>query len=212
MSDLLRDLHRELGALLDARDAATKPSSEPESGSMLGKWDPWYKTGQRNPNVSYGPPDTYKMAAAWLKGLSIEDWGCGYAQFKEFHEGGRYIGVDGTAGWADRVADLRHYQPISKPEGILLRHVLEHNPEWRAILANAVSSFTKRMVLVVFTPDSGTPGKDKPLAHVDAVNVDDLALPHAEIESFFSGCKVLDKKHVPTETGYSGETVWLIER
>src|SRR5271166_500073 len=116
---------------------------------MLGRWDPWYATGQRLA-ACYGPLDTYRIAEDWLRGLSIEDWGCGYAQFKDVHEG-PYRGVDGTKGWADVVADLRVH--TTRCEGLLLRHVLEHNPDWRVLLANAVQSFTKRMVLVVFTPD-----------------------------------------------------------
>lgn len=207
---LLRALRDELSAVIDrpataAPDAAaTEPLSPGES--MLGRWDPWYRTGHQ---ACYGPADTYRIAEEWLGGLHVEDWGCGYAQFREFHRG-PYVGIDGTKGWADIVADLRQIAPHATP-GLMMRHVLEHNPDWRRILAGAVGCFTKRMVLVVFTPDSG--GNDeKVLAHVDAVNVDDLALPHQEIESFFDGCRVLEKRFVPTLTGYTGETVWLVER
>jgi hypothetical protein len=203
---LLRSLRDELSAVLDA-PSPTDPPAAATSGSMLDRWEPWYASGHR---ACYGPSDTYQIAAEWLKGLSIEDWGCGYAQFRDFHHG-HYRGVDGTQGWADVVADLTKYRPDPRPEGILIRHVLEHNPDWRLILANAVASFTKRMVLVVFTPDAG-PGQEKILAHVSAVNVDDLSLSHAEIESFFSECKIVEKRHVPTATGYEGETVWRVER
>ena len=88
---------------------------------MLGRWAPWYSRGHRQ---SYGPTNTYYVAQEWLAGLSVEDWGCGYARFKEFHKG-PYKGVDGTAGWADHIADLTTYR--SDVEGILLRHVLDHN-------------------------------------------------------------------------------------
>lgn len=67
---------------------------------MLGRRAPWYAGGQRR---AYGPIDSYLEAEAWLSGLSVEDWGCGYARFKDFHKGG-YRGVDGTPGWADHVA------------------------------------------------------------------------------------------------------------
>lgn len=202
MTILLRALRDELSAVLDAPPARA-------AGSMIDRWAPWYKAGHQ---ACYGPSDTYRMAAEWLLGLAIEDWGCGYAQFQGFHSG-RYRGIDGTAGWADTVADLRDDDLGGpRPEGILIRHVLEHNPDWRLILKNAAARFTKRMVLVVFTPDSGAPGADKVLAHVSDVNVDDLALSHAEIESFFASCGVLEKHHVPTATGYEGETVWLVER
>lgn len=176
--------------------------------SMLNRWAPWYSTGQRRP---YGPTYTYLLAEEWLAGLHVEDWGCGYARFKDFHKGG-YVGVDGTAGWADHVADLTtHRNPT---EGLLLRHVLEHNHDWRAILRNAIASFTKRMVLVIFTPDSGIRNSEKVLAHVSALGVDDLALPHWTIEHEFlvQPCEVVTKTHLPTATGYSGETIWLVEK
>jgi hypothetical protein len=41
----------------------------------------------------------------------------------------------------------------SHAEGVFLRHVLEHNADgWRDILLNALRSFSRRMVLVVYTP------------------------------------------------------------
>lgn len=202
---LLRDLRDALSDVIDA-PSPTDPPVAP--AGMLNRWAPWYTTGHR---ACYGPSDTYRIAAEWLNGLAIEDWGCGYAQFRDFHRGA-YRGIDGTRGWANVVVDLTTYNPgeTMRPEGILLRHVLEHNSDWRSILRNAVAGFTKRMVLVVFTPDAGR--EERILAHVDAVNVDDLALPHQEIESFFGGCRKLDKVHVPTATGYSGETIWLVEK
>ena len=209
MKDLLLQLRDALNAVLDA------PKLNPrvkDPGSMLSKWAPWYSKGHK---ACYGPSDTYKLAAEWLKGLAIEDWGCGYAQFKTFHEG-PYTGIDGTDGSCDWVADLRLPLDAQIPhrkevEGILIRHILEHNPDWRLILKNAVASFKTRMVLVVFTPDAGGQ-HEKVLAHVDAVNVDDLALSHGEIESFFHECRVVDKKFLSTDTGYGGETIWLVER
>lgn len=210
----LRALYDELHAMF-GQGKDREPADPPPQGAspMLGRWDPWYRggTGKRLA-ACYGPSDTYVAAEAWLKGLAVEDWGCGYAQFREFHEG-PYRGVDGSAGWADVVADLTVYRssPTARPEGILLRHVLEHNRDWRRILMNAVTSFDKRMVLIVFTPDSGT-RKEKVLAHVDAVDVDDLSLPFAEIEAFFGDCKVLDRQHYPTATGYQGETLWRVEK
>lgn len=175
---------------------------------MLGRWAPWYAGGQRR---AYGPIDSYLEAEAWLSGLSVEDWGCGYARFKDFHKGG-YRGVDGTPGWADHVADLTTYR--SSTDGLLLRHVLEHNHDWRSILTNALASFTKRLVLVVFTPDSGIRNGEKTIGHVRALGVDDLALPHWSIENEFlvPPYEVVAKKHLPTATGYSGETIWFVEK
>ena len=171
---------------------------------MLGRWDPWYAGGTSKPN--YGPTDTYRIAAEWLRGLSVEDWGCGYARFREFHDG-PYVGVDGTRGWAAVIADLRHYR--SQTDGLLLRHVLEHNVDWRLILQNAAHSFRRRLALVLFTPDSGE--TERQLDFVAAVNVPDLALPFADIERALGGCAIT-RRHVPTATGYQGETVFLVEK
>jgi hypothetical protein len=199
-----------LHELRDALDEALGAPVLDEEPTMLGRWAPWYKAEPRFAH-SYGPEDSYLMAAGWLRGLAVEDWGCGYAHFESLHHG-PYVGIDGSGEWADKVVDLARYVADPPAEGVLVRHVLEHNPGWRKILASAVASFSKRMVLVVFTPDCGQPGRQAVLAHVDAVNVDDLALPHQEIETFFAGCAVLRKHHLPTATGYQGETVWLVER
>lgn len=179
-----------------------------DPGAMLGRWDPWY----RAPRFAhfYGPADTYAIAETWLRGLSVEDWGCGYARFGQVHEG-EYVGVDGSGPWAHVHADLRAAPTGARPEGLLLRHVLEHNPDWRAILTHAAARFTRRLVLVVFTPDSGSL-EDRPVGHVPELGVVDLALPHRVIDAAFGECRVLDKRHVPTATGYEGETVWLAER
>jgi hypothetical protein len=174
--------------------------------SMLNRWAPWYSTGQRC-KESYGPATSYTIASDWLAGLAVEDWGCGYAQFREYHKG-PYTGIDGTEGWADHICDLRTH--TSSTEGLLMRHVLEHNPDWRSVLKNAIASFTQRMVLVVFTPDSE--GPEKTLAFVASVGVHDLSLPFVEIEASFADCRILDRIHVATATGYQGETLWLVER
>jgi hypothetical protein len=48
------------------------------------------------------------------------------------------------------VADLADY--TSTTDGLVLRHVLEHDRRWPLILRNALASFRRRMVLVVSTP------------------------------------------------------------
>src|SRR5262249_18018834 len=76
---------------------------------------------------------------------------CCLGWFRRYVPAGRYVGVDGTASaFADRVADLRHY--TSATDGVLIRHVLEHDHGWRRILDNAVASFGRKMCLVLFTP------------------------------------------------------------
>ena len=105
----------------------------------------WPKHAKR-----YGAEDSYRLGMEWLKGCEVvEDWGCGPAYSKTYREG-KYVGIDGTEGFCDRVEALETYK--TSVEGIFMRHVLEHNLEWRPILENALSSFTKRMSLIFFTP------------------------------------------------------------
>ena len=114
---------------------------------ILGKWN--YGS---SPQFAYGDETSYKKAIEFLDGPhKIEDWGCGTAWAKKFVKQGRYIGIDGT--WSkhcDLVADLRTYK--SEAEAILIRHILEHNWEWKKILENALASYQKKLCLILFTP------------------------------------------------------------
>src|SRR5438105_15608245 len=103
----------------------------------VGACDYMYRD-QENP-LQDGAEVTYEVAAEWLKGLDVEDWGCGLAWFRRYATG-RYLGIDGSESrFCDRTADLTKY--VSNTPGLLLRHVLEHNYNWPAILDNAVASF-----------------------------------------------------------------------
>lgn len=113
-----------------------------------GEWD--HASGAKAP---YGTVFSYRKAAEFLDGICpvVEDWGCGYAAAKPYFKRSRYVGVDGSASpYADKVADLLEYR--SQADGILIRHVLEHNYDWPLILRNAVESFRRRMCLVFFLP------------------------------------------------------------
>lgn len=113
---------------------------------MLGKWALRYQSGVAFP---YGDEISYLKAAQFLNNCGrIEDWGCGTAWARRYFK--NYFGIDGTPGFADHVEDLRLYR--SKTDCIHLRHVLEHNLNWQIILENALESFTKRLVLTIFTP------------------------------------------------------------
>lgn len=98
----------------------------------------------------YGVEDSYKVGMAWLRDCRIvEDWGCGSARAKVYRVG-QYVGIDGTEGYCDIQSPLEEYR--SQVDGVFMRHVLEHNLDWRTILENALASFTKRMSLIFFTP------------------------------------------------------------
>lgn len=96
---------------------------------------------------------TYLTAAAFMDGLaSMEDWGCGLAYLKDFlDDPSIYVGVDGSASlFATDVDDIATRR--TTVDGIVIRHVLEHNHNWRDILDNAVRSATRRLCIVLFTP------------------------------------------------------------
>lgn len=108
---------------------------------MIGLWR------HDQPKV-FGSRDTYVAAAKWLEPCrDIADWGCGQRGFEPFIGTRDYLGIDGSGPHADVVADLVEYRGCS--EGILLRHVLEHNEQWRDVLRNALDSFWVRMVVVL---------------------------------------------------------------
>lgn len=111
--------------------------------SPAGKWD--YSKGA----PTYGTEASYRRAALLLdhRDWTVADWGCGGAAAKKYFTKASYKGIDGSPGFADVVADLLDYR--EKSDGILLRHVLEHNYDWRRILENAIAS-ARRLVVVVF--------------------------------------------------------------
>lgn len=118
--------------------------------SNLGKWDRWYAIMGDQPEP-FADTETYAIGARFLEGLKVEDWGCGKGWMREFIPPGRYRGIDGSRSpFADAIVDLAEYR--STTEAVFMRHVIEHDWRWPQILANAVASFTHRMVLVLFTP------------------------------------------------------------
>ena len=184
----------------------SKPSSN------VGKWDELYKEllPQDMGAFHYGDTVTYRMAAAFLADvIEVEDWGCGAGGFKRFCRA-RYVGLDGSkTPFADRIADLCTY--TSRVEGIFMRHVLEHNYSWKQILDNAVSSFTKKLCLVLFTPFGP---ETREIAHNRArfVDVPDLSFCRADIEGRFAGLRWELFDNIPTDTGYGVEHVYLVWR
>jgi hypothetical protein len=116
-----------------------------------------------------------------------------------------YRGIDGTASpFADVVVDLCRYR--SDSDGVFLRHVLEHNREWRSILKNALDSARRRCAIVLFTPLAA---EETELGWTDAIGVPDLALPRQEFEGALSECSWTAQTRA-TDTQYGEETIVLI--
>lgn len=125
-------------------------------------YGPWDYTAVREP-FAYDDTPTYALAAAWVTlnawrdgndpGI-VEDWGCGTAWMRNYiPPAWTYRGVDGAwSRFADVQADLRTY--TSNVPCAVMRHVLEHNADWRTIARNFTDSWHERAALVMFIPPS----------------------------------------------------------
>src|SRR5262249_5738702 len=89
---------------------------------------------------------------------------------------------------------------------IFMRHVLEHNADWRIVLGNALASFRRRMVLVVFTPFARE-------THEIATRygIPDIAFRKEQIVACFDG---LDwhEESLATDSEHLREHVFYLER
>lgn len=177
---------------------------------MLGKWDGWYKDVKEMSSFRYGDTVTYKLAADFLADMDeVEDWGCGTGGFKRFFKG-KYVGVDGSkTPFVDKVADLREYR--TSVDGIMMRHVLEHNNDWKKVLTNALASFNKKFCFIIFTPFSN--GETKILKEnlKYGVDVPDISFAKEELEKYLTGITWRMKTH-KTKTGYGVEHIYYVEK
>jgi hypothetical protein len=155
--------------------------------------------------VPYGEETTYGRGLGWLKDCRVvEDWGCGPAWGRRFVPEGHYVGIDSSPSkFIDKLCDLRDYH--SDADGIFIRHVLEHNHDWRKILQNAVESFTKRLVLVIFTPFSE---KTHPIVSSKAL---DISFRKEDLDRFFTDFAIKEE-HLRTKTQYSEEHIFYVEK
>lgn len=174
---------------------------------MLNRWAPWYTTATET--LPYADTVTYQLGADWLLGLSVEDRGCGYGWFKKLHKGD-YQGVDGTAIFGAKEADLRTYRnPV---EGIYMRHVLEHNYQWEPILTNALQDFTKRMALVLFTPMSSGEGV-KEVTFFEPIGVPDLSMDEQMLSQMFAEHGVSSSyQDLQTSAAYGVERIYFLSK
>lgn len=159
----------------------------------------------------YGDDTSYKKGIAFLDGHgAIEDWGCGFAHAKTFVKESRYVGIDGSSiNYADKIVDLRTY--TSETDCIFMRHVLEHNYDWREILANAVASFKKRMVLIIFTPLAETTRQIATSQILTSSTVPDISFRKDDLTDFFNHCKYAEEL-LATDTQYKTEHIFYIEK
>jgi hypothetical protein len=180
----------------------------PGSQSNAGRWEPLYRESREA--EPYGDACTYEKIARFLQGVdTVEDWGCGRAWLKRYLQPPTsYKGVDGSSSrFADKVVDLVTY--VSQADGVVLRHVLEHNNDWSQILRNAVRSFRKRLALVLFTPFVE---KTHAIGHNAALGVPDLSFAKEDLIRHFADYRWSLQENIETTTQYGIEHVFYIEK
>ncbi len=184
---------------------------EPQHQQVLRWYSPINAWNYENVDkFHYGDDVTYKKGIAFLDGHgTIEDWGCGFAHAKTFVTKSPYVGVDGSSKYADKIVDLRKY--TSDADCIFMRHVLEHNFDWRRILANAIASFKKRMVLVIFTPLAETTRVIATSTNVTSIPVPDISFRKEDLTEYFKQFKYTEES-LQTDTQYQTEHVFYIEK
>lgn len=166
---------------------------------MVGRW---VYTKERQ----YGDDVTYIAAARFLDGYGpVEDWGCGTSYARRFFQSSSYRGVDGSGPFADEIVDLTSYR--SSGYNILLRHVLEHNVNWRVILNNAMESFEYRMVLVLFTPLA----PETTILRINSRGIPDISFSRMELNELLQPFLVQEET-MATKTEYGAECVLYLDK
>lgn len=176
------------------------------TNSNSGKWDNWFRASDAA--EAFGDTESYQVGADYLADCEkVEDWGCGKGWFSKFRPDS--VGIDGSQSpFASRVVNLEAY--TSSVDGIFMRHVLEHNYEWKRILRNALQSFNKKMVLIIFTPWSD--GETKEIRFVERVGVPDLALGKDELVGMLDGLEWELIELTSPKTIYRQEHVFLLSK
>lgn len=172
--------------------------------------DLWNYSNVMEP-TAYCDDTSYKLAISFLDlpGCILEDWGCGTTYARKFVKHASYRGIDGSKSrFCERHVDLRDHCP-SDTGCILIRHVLEHNRDWKIILHNAVENFRKRLCVVIHTPliPCGTvelPPTEQCDLH--AAGIPNLLLGNYDIREILREAWVRSEL-VDSKTDYRAETI-----
>jgi hypothetical protein len=176
------------------------------SATNVGRWDAYHRDRAPAP---YADTVTYELGVRWLQPCAqVEDWGCGLGWARLYFRPERYRGIDGSQGPAvDEVVDLATYR--SQVEGIFMRHVLEHNPDWAKVLDNALASFTKRMALILFTP---IVEETRQIAWNAGYEVPDISFAPQDLESRFPEGVDFQVEDLSTPSLYGVERVYYLKK
>lgn len=179
--------------------------------SPLHVWDSHYASLTRDTPGQYGEATTYLIAAEFLSDCPlVEDWGCGAGGMSRFiTPAERYRGIDGSVTpFANTVADLATYEQPT-PAAIVMRHILEHNYGWEAVLDNAIRQFHEKMCLILFTP-LGTTTRTL-FTEPDYNDVPVISFALDDLTAYF-GDAMWASTHHTTNTQFGVETVFYLTR
>lgn len=145
----------------------------------------------------------------------IEDWGCGNCVFKEYLNNNiKYVGVDGSeTGYQNKIEDLTKY--VTEVDGIYLRHVLEHNGEYKKIFKNALESFNKVFILVLFTPFTSNNEIDVlKTCDLKDKKIPDIAFNKKHIIDIIeqNNCSYELLENIKSNTSYKYEQIFIIKK
>jgi 2-polyprenyl-3-methyl-5-hydroxy-6-metoxy-1,4-benzoquinol methylase len=183
--------------------------------TRLGVWDDFWTN-----RSSLEHDGTIMNAVEFLKApgiKTVEDWGCGVCILKKYLKPDQtYIGIDGSdTKYQSVIADLTTYKRIGdKVDAIFMKHVLEHNVQWEQILRNMLESFTKRCVLILFTPFSQETTCLNTAAYVhsnkdgEIVHIPDLSFKKKDLTDIINSYKDISFEY---ETIASPKTVYQLE-
>ncbi len=143
----------------------------------------------------------------------IEDWGCGNCVFKEYVKNINYVGIDGSdTGYQNKIEDLTKYK--TKVEGIYIRHVLEHNYDYKKILENALQSFEKILLLVLFTPFTSKEETNiLSTCYLQGNNIPDIAFNKTHLINIINqnNCSYELIEKIKSKTSYGYENIFIIK-
>jgi len=189
------------------------------SFSRLGLWDKFWNG--RNPKKERTTQQSNNVTMSMSRDIfqknnisSIEDWGCGNCVFKEYlSDSIEYLGIDGSnTGYQDKIEDLTEY--TSSVEGVYIRHLLEHNHGYKNILENALRSFGKVLILVLFTPFTAEKNiKILGTCELRGYTIPDIAFNKEHIIDIIerNGCSYELIENVRSKTSYGAENLFIIK-
>lgn len=182
--------------------------------SPIGAWDARHAHVQQP--TAYGGQESYLACLDFFRGCQfVEDWGCGCGWFAHLvtSQGTPFIvrNIDGSESrFCDEVADLRTH--VGRGDGILLRHVLEHNHDWADVLRNAILSPVKRLAVVLYTPMVDETRVIASYTMDHGITGCSYSFALKDLESVWGEWKPRVVKIHDPETDFHDETLFLFQR